>query len=99
MGEHRSQKWRDRLAPVQHLPDRRVERVLGPPNGQYQERPAFLGMPAGRVWPEPIRPALCLKSWMQLSDVVEKRQGGEFLARRLGQFGIRRRLQAIANDR
>ena len=99
VGKHRSHEQGHGLAPVPNPPDRLVERVLGPLHGQHQERPAFLEMPGGRMWPESIRPALCLKSWMQLSDVVKERQGGESPTRRLGQCGIRRRLQAIANDR
>ena len=71
---------------------------LRPLHSQYQERPAFLRMPGGRTFPTPGRPALRLKSRMQLSDVVKERQRGESPARRLRQRGIRRRFQAIAND-
>ena len=53
VGKHRSHERRDRFAPVQHPPHRRVERVLRPPRGQHQERPAFLQMPGGRTSPDP----------------------------------------------
>ena len=35
---------------------------------------------------------------MQLSDVVKERQGGESPTRRLRQWSVRRRFQAIANN-
>ena len=98
VGKHRSHERRDRLAPVQHPPNRPVERVLRPPRSQHQERTAFLQVPSGRTLPVPGRPALRLKSRMQLSDVVKERQGGESPARRLRQCGIRRRFQSIADN-
>ena len=99
VGEHRSHERTNRLAPVQNPPNRAVERMLRPLHSQYQERPAFLRMPGGRTFPTPGRPALRLKSRMQLPDVVKERQRGESPARRLRQRGIRRRFQALANDR
>ena len=99
VGEHRPHERGHRLAPVENPPNRRVERVFGPLHGQRQERPAFLQMPGGRTFPATGRPTLRLKARVQLSDVVKERQGGESPARRFGQCGIRRHLQAIANDR
>ena len=98
VGKHRPHERRDCPTPVQNPPHRRVERVFRPPRGQHEERPAFLQMPGGRTLPVPGRPALRLKSRMQLSDVVKERQGGESPARRLRQCSIRRRFQSIADN-
>ena len=69
------------VAPLDDLPYRRVERMVAPAAGEYQECAALLDVSEEGSAPQTRRPPLGLEAGMELADVVQKHQRGQSLAR------------------